>query len=331
MPATLKLSATRTASIITFSVTILLALFAFYVEFFYSKAQISSKKELLNSPIPQDVFSRVSTVKIQNQLGEFLLKQQDGQWLLEEPKKLPANSRIVSNILDTVKKMEIRTIHAKDIINIQSFSLNTPMAQITLYTKLEESFHLKFGLVNPVTKTTYLDVSGRDQIFEMVSFRNPIEQIELTDLIDSRVFAADLNEIRKFTLTTYNNTEPRNILERVENSWASKRYKVINNKNVESTIGKILRISPHFIVDQESDEIKTYISNYTQNPLYTIRLYLKNKQVQTYRVSRVVRALKELKIKSGEYFIISSSTRRHPFIVKKKFLDLFQIRYEHLK
>lgn len=318
------------STLITTFLFLALLLFAFYVEFFYSKVDTTSKNNFFTSPIDNNILSRISTIKIKNRVGSFLLTQNKNEWLLEEPKKIPANKIIIDQVINTLKGLSTKTLHSKDPINLQSFALNKPLVEIHIITKLEESLILKLGLINPVTENTFMLVNDQNLIYEISKLNFPLEQLELSSIIDTRVFNVELDTISEFSVFHYEQLEPRNKLTKTTDGWTSKRYKHINDKKTEQKIQSILSIQPHIIIDGGDEETTNYIENYLKNPRYRVQIRLKNETTITYKISSIIRSIESLKIENKNYFIIEASNRPYPFIVHKDYLDRFLIQYKDI-
>jgi hypothetical protein len=302
-----------------------------FSEFFQNTAQDKLSLDLLTNPIRADIVANIKTIRIQNRLGTYTLNHENNQWLLKEPRVMPANMRTVNNILETLSLVKIETIHQYEPINLENFSLNKPVLTIDLFSKLDESLTLNVGLVNPIDNTSYLTVSGKQTIYQIEVLKNSLEILGLTDFIETSIFSSSIDEVAQFHLYQANQKESLESLTFDQDQWVSKRYKGISQVAAKDKLLKILSIKTHMIVDKIDNEIQNFIDNYLQNPLYQITIKTKNDRTIQYKISHVIKAIPELKIDKGLYFIMTSSDRQYPYIIDKNFLEEFVIRYKDIK
>lgn len=314
-------------ALFTFFLLILLA----YSEFFQNTTQDNKSIDLLANPIRADIMANIKTIRIKNRMGSFVLNQQDNQWILKEPRIMPANIETINKVLDTLNNVHVDTIHQYEPINLQSFSLDNPIMIIDLYSKLEETLQLKVGLINPINNTSYITVSGINTIYQIELLKNNIEQMNLSEFIESSIFSPKAAEIQEFHLFSRDQKESLNSLTRSGNEWQSKRYKSISNQSVEEKLNEILNIKTHMIVDKVDDKLQTFIANYLESPIYTIKIKTIHDKNITYNISSLIKAIPELKLDKKQFFIMTASDRQYPYIIDKDFLDNFIIRYKDLK
>ena len=310
---------------------ILLTLYLGFIEFFQDSRIEISAKNLLTNPVQSDFLEKVHGIRFKNRLGQFALKKEQSDWILYEPRTIPAKSDTVNAILKELEKLKIQTIHEFEQINIKSFSLDSPVIEIDLNTKQMNQLNIKFGIFNRIDETSYMTVSGHNMIFQTEILKNSLESLELSDFIDSNVFSINANEITRISIYHGKSNDPYNVLEFKNDNWLSKRYKTISNENTFKTLSKLLNIKSHMIVDKTNDELKSFINNYLASPLYRIVIQTKNGRTLNYKVSTLTKAINELKIEKRQYFIMSASNRPYPFLISKTFLDRFLIRYNNLR
>lgn len=309
----------------------MLALYLAFIEFFQDSSIELNTKNLLTSPIQADFLAKVHMIKFKNRLGQFYIKKENDEWLMFEPRVIPAKNETISNILNQLKQISIQTIHEYEQINLQSFYLDKPVIEIDLITKNQNKMNIKFGFINRIDETSYMTVSGHNLIFQTSMFKSPFETLELSDFIDSNVFSMKAQDIKRLSLYQGKSTDAYNVLELVDDNWLSKRYRSISNENTFNKVQSILDIKTHMIVDKTNDELKSFIDNYLASPLYRIVIQTNDGRTVTYKISTLTKAINELKIEKRQYFIMSASNRPYPFLINKSFIDRFVIRYSDLK
>lgn len=324
-------SKSSVASWLSFIMMLSLLVLLGFSEFFQNTTQDKKTLDLLSNPIRADIMANIKTIRIQNRIGNFTLNQQNNQWILKEPRVMPAKVETINKILEALKNVNINTIHQYEPINIQNFSLDRPIMVIDLYSKLEETLQINVGLINPINNTSYITVSGNDTIFQIELLKNNIELFNLSDFIESSIFSTPINDIANFSLFRRGTNEAHNSLTKKGVEWSSKKYKTISNKSVEKRLNKLFNIKTHMIVDKQDEKLQNFISNYTQSPLYTIKIKTTSNKNITYQITSLIKALPELKLSKKQYFIMTASDRLYPYIIEKQYLKEFVLRYSELR
>lgn len=331
MDSTYKLK-TRNVVSTWFSLFFFILLLAYlgFIEFFQDSQSDNMALDLLTNPIQKSQLEKITKVEFTNRLGEFVMIKENSSWLLQKPRTIPAKEETINKIFTELKNLTIQTIHEYEPINFRSFSLDNPVVEMNLSSK-DESINIKIGLINPIDNTSYLVVSGRDQIYQTSLFNYQLERLELSDFVDSGVFSMELDNIKRFSLYQGKETIPSHVLENLEGSWISNKYNSIQNRNVETKLTTVLDVKTHMIVDKVDEELQTFINNYTSSPLYRISIETKDGKTVSYKVTSLIKSIQELRVEGKQYFIMSASDRPYPFLISKQYLDRFFIKYADIK
>jgi len=301
-----------------------------YSEIFQNSLKKDNLQEFSATPISSDILDNIKTIQFKNRLGKFTITRSQGDnWVLIEPRKMPARNRTINKILGAFRDLPIRTLHQYEPINLQSFSLDKPIMLIDFFTKLDEQVSVKVGLVNPINSTSYLSVSGKDVIYQTDIIKNKLELLDLSDFINSNIFSHELSEVIKLDIYHSAQTNSYNTLERRGSNWISKRYKTIDSENVNKVIDDILNIKSHMIIDTKDEKLLNFINNYLKTPRYRVIIKDKKRSV-TYTITQLIKSVPELKLEKRQYFIVKSSDRQFPHVIDKKYLDKFLIMYKDI-
>ncbi len=301
-----------------------------YSEIFQNSLQKNNLQEFSATPISSDILDNIKTIRFKNRLGKFTItRDTKDNWMLVEPRKMPARTKTINKILNAFRDLPIRTLHQYEPINLQSFSLNNPIMNIDFFTKLDEQVNVRIGLVNPINSTSYIAVSGKDVIFQTDIIKNNLELMDLSDFINSNIFSHDVADIDKIDIYHASQSTSYNTLEKLGNNWISKRYKTIDNDRVAKAIEEILDIKSHMIIDTKAEELLNFINNYLKTPRYRVVIKTKKKTV-SYTITQLIKSVPELKLEKKQYFIVKSSERQFPHVIDKKYLDRFLIQYDKL-
>lgn len=311
-----------------------LALMAIASEVFQFTPNARVEKGLFSNPVRSDIISNLQTITIKNRLGRVTLTKEDnGSWILKEPRVMPAKKTTIDKIIQSLNAIVVNNIHEYEPINLSSFSLNKPLLQIGLYTKLDDQLTLNFGLRNPINNTTYLTSSLQKNIFQIEAPTFKMESVELRDFIDSHVFSMDVSNIKKLELFRNNQASAYLIFERqsADKKWITNRYNTINQERTNKAITRLLKSPAHLILDEIDDKLQSTINNYFTKPLYSVKVYTFDSKVIVYKATSLVRSLPNINLEKRQNFIMTSSNRKYPYILNKKYLNYFLIRYSDLK
>lgn len=312
--------------VFTLSILVLLG----YSEIFQNSLQKNNLQEFSATPISSDILDNIKTVRFKNRLGKFTItRDAKDNWMLVEPRKMPARTKTINKILEAFRDLPIRTLHQYEPINLQSFSLKSPIMNIDFFTKLDEQVNVRIGLVNPINSTSYITVSGKDVIFQTDIIKNNLELMDLSDFINSNIFSHELSDIQKLDIYHSNQDTSYNSLERSGDIWLSKRYKTIDMPRVDAAINEILDIKSHMIIDTKEDQLLNFINNYLKTPRYRLVIKTKKKTVN-YTITQLIKSVPELKLEKRQYFIVKSSERQFPHVIDKKYLERFLIQYDKI-
>ncbi|MAZ47995.1 MAG: hypothetical protein CME65_05495 [Halobacteriovoraceae bacterium] len=310
---------------------VLLLVYAAYIEYFQDAKDQVSATRLLENPVSDRILRSTTSFRFKNRIGEYQIAKEKEGWLMQEPRVIPAKEETVERIFNALSKIKIHTVHQFEPINFQSFSLDKPIIEIELYTKLNEKYDVKIGLLNPINNTSYMTVSGHNRIFQTNLFEGRLEKLELSDFIESQVFSKNISEISEFKLYHGKNSSPYNEISLKGGLWQTKKYKVISEDKLKEKLSKIFEIKTHMIIDQVEPEVATLLDNYLENPLYRVEVTTTDGKKIHYKVSPLIKAVPELKLEKRQFFIMSASNRKYPYIINKNYLEDFVIRYSDLR
>ena len=296
---------------------------AFISEFFqapiissenFSEFQILFKKEDL---------STVSVIKLKSNLGEFILENdKEKNWKLLFPRKINADLAVVSTILKSLENIRIKKIYPKDTINLGNFSLDNPIYTIELSNGNFFKKKISFGLINPIDNSTYITLAGEGAIYHINTLDKSLERLEITGLIDSRIFNLEYDEISSIKIFPRFSSFPSLNLSKVKNNWFNKRKK-LNKIEVEKFLKKLTRIKSHTILDQQTEKLKNKVQYYMKRYLFQGEIENIKKEKIKYKVSYVINSLPDLPMGRKQLFILETSNRTYPFLVSKDYLTLF--------
>lgn len=315
--------------LLVFFTLFLLALMA-YSQFFRKSERQSGVNSQIEAPIKPDILANIKSIRIKNRLNSLTLTEENNQWMLTDPRYLVAKKERVLSILEALKNINVKNLHHFDPINLANFSLDRPLMSLRLFTKLDEEESLHFGLINPISNTTYLQVEGRKTIYQINILSDKIEALELSDLVDSKIFSLEANDIISLQIFKERSKYSLGEFKNEEGQWKFSRYQNNDQIKVKKILQSIIDMKAHLILDQVSESTQKAIDNYISNPAYTIIVKTADHEF-TYYVSALIKELGDIKLEKRQNFLMTSNAQKYPYVFHKDNLDLFEIKQSELR
>lgn len=283
-------------------------------------------------PINPTFFQGVNKIHIDNPLGQFSLKKQAADtgfaWRIDGANRLPAQETKVIDLLTAFSNLSIEKSYDLSLANAQNFLLDHPNMKLKLTDSTEE-FQIRIGMTKVDERIAYVTVDGHPFIYKVrfneFPFRNMIPQ----RFVESRPFHYELSQIEKLTLTKGRYSRVTVELTKSDDSWSDSKQKSISAAKVHQLIKQLENIKIEAIVDHmenPDEELKKYISS---KSIYQMVLKSDSSEV-TIKISKVVKSIPKLKMKSRGYYLLSSSDRKTPLIIGKAGLQAFKIKESQL-
>lgn len=323
----LKKSTVSTWMIVLF--TLILFLTGFYSDFFQAPLKVNPEISRYRSLFQPGQILGVRELILKNNLGTFHFEKSatdpDTPWTMISPRKLPANSSLVKNILQELNNVQIRSVHTNDPINVANYSLDSSSLEVTLIDSNEKTSTLKFGLVNPLDNSTYVSFEEQDAIYHINNVSTTLNTLDLSGFVDSRIFTFDLSAIK--SLIIYKGSAEKNqisfIAKKEKDQWVGKKNTLLKPEAVMSYFGELSDLRSSFILDKVNEELQEDLQKYLDKPAYEIVVSYGEKNTYRYQITGLVKSLPGLKLEKWQTFIVKPSNREFPYILNKKVLNLF--------
>lgn len=300
-------------------------------EFF--QAPILSSKELskLQFLYTNSDFEKISKLNLKSNLGEFNLAKEDkNTWMMTTPRSINVNSEIITKILKALEDIKIKKIYPSDQINIANFSLDKPVATLTITDDQNEVKVLSFGLINPIDSSTYLQVKGENVIYHINVLDFPLEKLDVTSLIDTQIFSSNISSITELKIFPPRTSIPSFSVSKKDNEWSSGNLK-LDTASLVTFIEEIKAMKAHIILDQIDENMTLEKEKIFQNSSNKIEVTEDNGNVITYDISMPFNSLTNVKVEKRQNILIRASNRKHVFVVNKDYLKLFSKKVNQLK
>lgn len=297
--------------------------------FFQAPAESNNELNRLRVLFPEGEFDHLRALTITNRLGAFTFERSlDGeQWRMTSPRSVMANPQPLERVLTALKDIRIRRIYDRDPINSSNYSLDNPQIKISMLTEDLNEKEIHFGLVNPVDNSTYLHILKSDSIYHVDSLNFSLENLDIVNFIDTRVFATPIDQIAKLKIRRDRQDQSPHLDIRLEDGiWIDSSNRQLDSSPVESFLTELANLRSLFIIDKANEDLTSAIEKEFEKPAFFIQLIDKQGLEFSYKVSSIVNTLPELKIEKRQNFLIQTSHRDYPFLLPKEHFELFSKR-----
>lgn len=314
-----------------FFILLFLGLFA---EVFESQTPEVDIAQIYANPIPVDELQHLKSFKLTNKHGVFHFENThpeahlEGPWQMVEPQVLKLKHDIVVKIIDALNVIRVRNFYRLEPINISSFSLDNP--NLTLYFTNEENknIEIKVGLINPIDNSAYLSLSRQDQIYQIDPIEMALENYDLTQLVESKVFAINNNSLNSIEILTRNEA-PLKIAKK-DDGWMDGSGTALSELKVIKFMERLEDVKSYSILDQLTPEQQSFMENTMNNSIYRLKI------VSTLGVRNII--ISEIKgqfpglsgVKSGS-FALSNDNRKSFVLIEGHQLKVLQTKLQELK
>ncbi len=282
--------------------------------------------QLAINPISEQTLEELKKIQFKNRFGEFsleLLESKEGEkvWYLVKPRKILAKAEILESFKTMLSSIQVKKLHQDEPINLSSFSLDRPSAEIILQSTNSSDVFLKMGLVNPINNSTYLQVSGHNSLYQIQELPMAIESSTFNDFVESKIFSPEFTEIDSLEILIRQGTryQRRLFIKKQKNGWVDDSGQSLVEDRVFDFFNSLSGLRANIILDELSDSMESLASTVFKRSDYKITIR-KGDQTLGYQISGVLGDISELKIEKNRFVMVKAPDRPFLYIVDKKAL-----------
>lgn len=301
------------------------------------KAPVKGQKELIEQSL---VFSNkemenVTHLSLKNKSGEFTFERADtdkaSPWHMTSPRDISVNSVFVEKLFSSLNVIKTKKLLEDTVANNSNFSLATPTAILTLTDNKDQSIILSVGIMNTIDNSTYMKISGKTGIYHVEAPSISLENITLADLVESSVFDINFAKMLSFRIFKKNSPAPTFEILKKDGSWQTSDGRILDAKRVEDMVDDFMTMKSSYTLDAPTDAQKKQTQGLISAPEFTVKIQKDDNVELFYKVSSVVKSLNEVPLKDEPHFIINENHSPVIYVVKKDFLNLFELNNDSLK
>lgn len=286
--------------------------------------KLFSSKELEN----------VIKITLKNKSGDYVFERdKDGEgpaWHMVSPQSVSASSLFIDQLFNSLNVIKTKNLMPETPTNVSNFSLNKPTATLTLADDQGKIMIINVGIMNTIDNSTYLKIQGREGIFHVEAPTISLENATLSDLIESKIFALDINQITEIKLTKSNVSNPLLLANKQQAGWISGETP-LDQAKLEDLFNSFNNIKSSFLLDKPSDAQEKQIQQLTRNPEYVIRVTFSDGNSSTFTITDTTTKLIDVDLKGDPYFLITSSSGNVTYVVKQDLITTFDLKADSFK
>ena len=287
----------------------------------------------IENPIEPQLLEQLKSVEMTNNLGSYRLVKDGNTWQMVKPRSLQAHGELMDQIISSLRNLKVRRLYEKDKINLRNFSLHKPSIHIKLSSQ-KHSQNLTFGLLNSIDDSTYLIDDHSSLIYQVDSLKVALHSLSLNELIDSSIFKITKNKIQRIQVKQYpsrRNSIKVNLI-RKGTTWESHKKEKLDEEKTQEWLSNLLSLKADIILDKRSHDLEKKITEEMNRPSYTVSIREETGEESTYKISRPLSSLENIKIGNKKFILVTSSIEGvPPIITDKSLLEFFEIKAKRLR
>lgn len=309
---------------------VLAAGIAAYTELFYHQRPSEKITSSRYDGLPKLRAENINSILLQNKVHMIRLsKDGPGHWFshnTEKNSKIPIKEEFINGLISTLSSLNMQKNFSNDSLNRANFSLNEPLATMTVSTIDGQSYRMKIGITNPISKSSYITINDSPEIFQIDMISNRILSFDQEEIFDDRIFSFPLNKIQSINLQWPGLPLKTVTLAKNLQQWVNVQNVEISSEQINSLLKTIRSIKSTKIFHPQLDEEKyNLLLSSLNQPLFKIEVKFQDESYQFVGSKGYQREIASL-IKSNEYYLVKEINRNEISIMSKEdFMSLGSI------
>ncbi len=208
--------------------------------------------------------------------ADLVFKKEAGRWMMEKPKKVPADGYILGRIADEVKELRYRRLVEEKATDLKKYGLDDPKAIVKVWERGKPNpVVIKIGDKNPMNSNRYAKLEGDSRVVILSSLFTDLALKAPSDYRDKKIARFDESLAEKIQVQgKYSYT----LVKKGDDWWMSEPVKsMADNYKCEDLLYTLTGTDAKFFVKDSAEEkdIKEYGLD---KPDLTIKVFLKGKK-----------------------------------------------------
>jgi len=294
---------------------------AVYTELFYHQRPAEKIATQENDGLPKLRAESINSILLQNKIHMIRLsKDNTGHWFsqnIEKNTKVPVREEFINGLVSTLSSLNLQKNFSNDSLNRANFSLNEPLATMTISTQDGRMYRMKIGISNPISKSSYLTVNDSPKIFQIDMISNRILNFHQEEIFDDRIFSFTITKMQSIAFDWPGLPKKEVTLAKDLQKWVNAQNTEIPSEQVNILLKTLRNIKSVKMFHPQIDEplYEQLLSSLNQT---TFKIQVKF-QEEAYEFVGTKHYQKEVAsfVKGSEYYLVKELNRNEISIMNK--------------
>lgn len=296
---------------------------------------IASNTPLSNLKLYTEIeFENLTKLNISNKNGDFTFEKTNKSpfliWEMITPRQIAANASFFEKINQLFKNSNVKKIFPDDKINNSNFSLEKPLATLTLLFKDGHQNIIYIGLLNTIDNSLYLKIKNRQGIYHIEAPDFSFENATISELIESQVFNLNLKNLSNIKFIN-NKTKIEIDLSHIKNEWMINNKDVADSNKLQNYLQDLSNLKASFVLDKLTDQQKTQVNNLKKLIDYKIIASDISQNAIEFQIGPMIKEFNGVELKGESYYLATNSISNNIYLFSKENYDLYNIKSDQFK
>lgn len=188
--------------------------------------------------------------------------------------------------------------------------------------------------MNTIDNSTYLKISGKSGIYHVEAPSISLENITISDLIESNVFDLNVKNIVSFKIFKKGVPTPQFEVHKKETTWMSVDEKALDSTRLEDMLDDFIKLKGSYVIEEPNDSQKKAVAKLMSPAEYIVKIETleeNKKEEYSYQISNSTKSLPEVELKDEAHFLIIENHAPIIYVVKSDAQALFELKNDNLK
>lgn len=294
---------------------------AVYTELFYHQRPAEKIANLETDGLPKLRAETINSILLQNKIHMIRLsKDTTGHWFsynTEKNTKIPVKEEFINGLISTISSLNLQKNFSNDSLNRANFSLNEPLATMTVSTQDGRSYRMKIGISNPISKSSYLSINDSPKIFQIDMLSNRILNFHQEDIFDDRIFSFNISKMQSIVLDLPGIPKKTINLAKDLQKWVNLQNVELPSEQVNNLLKTLRNIKSIKIFHPNMDEAtyKLLLTSFNQ-PNFKIEVQFASESYQYIGARGHQREIASL-LKANEFYLVKEIQRSEITVMSK--------------
>ncbi len=295
---------------------------AVYTELFYHQRPAEKITTQENDGLPKLRAESINSILLQNKIHMIRLsKDNTGHWFsqnIEKNTKVPVREEFINGLISTLSSLNLQKNFSNDSLNRANFSLNEPLATMTVSTQDGRTYRMKIGISNPISKSSYLTVNDSPKIFQIDMISNRVLNFHQEEIFDDRIFSFTINKMSSISFDWPGLPHKEINLAKDLQKWINAQSVEIPSEQVNILLKTLRSIKSVKMFHPQIDEpLYEQLLLALNQSTFKIQVQFQEEKYQFTGTKHYQRDVASL-VKGGEYYLVKELNRNEISLMSKE-------------